>query len=126
MASEPTPARVNVCMPRSSVSRAARAAATADDHRRTIAGFPRNDAIERVPPDSAIATSGAGNGSYIHVARGADDGEGTEDVVFPADRGLNGSLSGLLPSAIRMRLFSGTSVNTCVAPEGQLTVNFTM
>ena len=48
MASSPTPARVNVCAPRSSVSSAARAAATFGDHNRTIAGFPFSAASERV------------------------------------------------------------------------------
>ena len=60
-----TPARVNADAPRSSVSRAARAASTLGDHNRTIAGRPLIAATERASPGrSGTATSGAGNGSY--------------------------------------------------------------
>ena len=125
MAIDPTPARVNASAPRPSVSSAARAATTSNDHSSTIAGFPLNAASERVPPARSWSEkSGAGNGSYIQVARGAEAGAGTEDVVFAADRGLKASVSIAPPSTIRRRVFSGTSVNTCVPPEGQLTVSF--
>src|SRR5881296_3249216 len=101
MAIDPTPARVNACAPRPSVSSPSRAAATSNDHRKTTAGLPLNAASDRVPPArSGSEKSGAGNGSYIQVARGADAGAGTEDVVFPADRGLRASVSISLPSTI--------------------------
>ena len=94
MAIDPTPARVNACAPRSSVSSAVRAAITPNDHRSTIAGFPLNAASDRVPAARSWSEkSGAGNGSYIQVARGAEAGAGTEDVVFAADRGLKASVS---------------------------------
>ena len=94
MAIDPTPARVNACAPRSSVSSAARAAVTFGDHNRTIAGFPLNAASERVHRGrSGSEKSGAGKGSYIQVVRGADAGAGAEDVVVPVDRGLKASVS---------------------------------
>ena len=84
--------------PRPSVSSAARAAARVDDHRRTTAGFPRNAASERVPPAaSGSEKSGAGNGSYIQVARGADAGAGTADVVVPGRSRLEGLRLDLTP-----------------------------
>src|SRR5678815_3062630 len=109
MAIDLTPARVSACAPRSSVSRAARAASTLGDHNSTIAG---------------PATSGAGNGSYIQVVDGADAGADADGGMLVAvDRGLRGSVSMPRPSTIRTRAFRGTSVNTCVSPEGQLTVS---
>ena len=93
IAIDPTPARVNACAPRSSVSSARRAAVTSDDHRSTIAGFPLSAASERVvPARSGSEKSGAGKGSYIQVVRGADAGARTEVVIFAADRGLNASV----------------------------------
>src|SRR5687768_12001446 len=125
MAIDLTPARANAGAPRSSVSRAARAASTVGDHNRTIAGRPLIAATERVSPDgSGTATSGAGNGSYIQVVRGAEAGADADDETVPVDRGLKASVSTPLPSTIRTRAFRGTSVNTCVSPEGQLTVSF--
>src|SRR5580765_3091159 len=106
MAIDPTPARDNASAPRPSVSSAARAAATSNDHNSTMAGFPLNAASERVPPATSFGEkSGAGNGSYIQVARGAEAGAGTGDGVFAADRGLNASVSISRPSTIRSRLF---------------------
>src|SRR6185503_2038292 len=87
---DPTPAWVSAGLPRSNASSAARAAATAGDHRRTIAGFPLRAASERVaPPGSDSEKSGAGNGSYIQVARGAALGTKTEVVVFAPDLGVD-------------------------------------
>src|SRR5262245_12389551 len=83
MAVDPTPARVNSSPPRWSVSSAVRDAATVDDQKSTTAGFPFSAATE---------TSGAGNGSYIQVARGVPAGAATVDDVRPVDRGLNGSV----------------------------------
>src|SRR5688572_32893241 len=109
MVTDPTPARARTCAPRSSVSRAARAAVTLGDHKRTIAGLPLG-----------TATSGVGKGSYFQVVRGADDGAGADAGIVPVDRGLRASVSMPRPSTIRTRAFSGTSENTWVSPEGQL------
>ena len=62
MAVDPTPARVNAGAARCSASYDGRDAFTPDDQSSTIAGLPLSD------------VSGAGNGSYIHVVRGADAG----------------------------------------------------
>src|SRR5688500_10110216 len=103
MAIDLTPARVNAGAPRSSVSSAARAAAPLADHRRTIAGLPRSAASEPAAPRrSGSATSGAGNGSYIQVVRGAGAGAEGDDGLVPVDRGLNASVSTRpRPSTIR-------------------------
>src|SRR6185436_16522978 len=94
MAMDLTPARVNACAPRSSVSRAVRAAVTVGDHNRTIAGLPRSVASERVSPRrSGPARSGAGKGSYIQVVRGGTAGAEADDEMVPVDRGLTASVS---------------------------------
>src|SRR5688500_19564519 len=86
MAIDPTPARVNACAPRSSVSSAARAAFTVGDHNRTIAGLPRSVASERVSPRrSGPDRSGAGKGSYIQVVRGAEAAADADDGAVGAD-----------------------------------------
>src|SRR5262245_872567 len=130
MATEPMPAAVSVCEPRVSASAAVRDPATPGDHSRTSAGFPFSAASDRVaPPGAGSWKSGAGKDSYIHVVRGAAAGPGIEVavIVFAPElaRGFNGSVSRVPPSTRRTREFSGTSVNTCVAPDGQLTVIFT-
>ena len=62
--------------------------------------------------------------SRWHVALKPEQGDGATSSC-PADRRLEAPPSRVAPpSTIRMRVFSGTSVNTCVAPEGQLTVSF--
>src|SRR3954452_18736549 len=90
---DPTQAQDNASAARHSVWSAARAPATSNDHSSTIAGLPLNAASERVPPArSGSEKSGAGNGSYIQVARGAAAGAGTGGVGVPADRGLKASV----------------------------------
>ena len=53
MAIDPTPALDNARAPRPSVSSAARAAATSNDHSRTIAGFP-SQRRERTRPAGEV------------------------------------------------------------------------
>jgi hypothetical protein len=75
------------------------------------------------PPASDTEKSGAGNGSYIHVSTDASAGPmppgvGTVDGAAAA----NASRSIVPPSTMRSRPSAGTSVNTCVSPDGQCTV----
>src|SRR5580765_7167653 len=105
MAIDPTPARVKIGAPRSSVSCAARDAVTVGDHSRIIAGLPLSAASERVPlPGAGVETSGTGKGSYIQVVRGTEPGGGAADTTVPVDRGVKASVFSIpLPSTIRTR-----------------------
>ena len=60
------------------------------------------------------------------VGGDAGDGGTGDDVVVAAERGARGSIFTSPDSTIRRRVFSGTSVKTCVSPEGHATVSFTM
>ena len=66
MAIDPTPARVNACAPRPSVSSAARAAATSNDHSRTIAGFPLNAASDRVAAGDVLERKVRRRKRFVH------------------------------------------------------------
>src|SRR5215475_6949239 len=99
MAIDPTPARWSAGAPRSTVSRAVRAATTSDDQRRTIAGLPLNAASERVTPvASGSEKSGAGNGSYIHVACGGNGEAAVDNTLSAVERDLRASVS-IAPSS---------------------------
>src|SRR4051812_14243182 len=127
IAATPTPPCPKAVAPRRSVSNAARAAATWEDHSSTAAGFPFN--AERDCATSEVLrseNSGAGNGSYNHVELGGDAAGGSDAGGGPADRGAKGSDLTSPPSTIRKRVFIGTSVNTCVPPEGHSTVSLKM
>ncbi len=128
IATAPTPACVSALAPRSIASSAARAAATPGDHSSTTAGFPFNAASERVRPlTSCSEKSGAGNGSYIHVALGGNAvWVAADEVDADVERGASGSVFTSPDSTIRRRVFNGTSVRVCVVPDGHATVSFTI
>ena len=129
MAIDPTPARVSASAPRPSVSSAARAATSSDDHRSkatpAFPSMPRANASRRRGRERKVRR----RKRFVHP-RGAlahEPERGADDVDAPCRSRLEGLC--LDVTALRRsecRAFSGTSVNTCVPPEGQLTVSFKM
>ena len=124
---EPTPVFVSAAPPRSIASSAVRDSGASADHNNRNAGLPFSAASERVVPVvSGNEKSGAGNGSYIHVAVGAEAAVVMAGDAFPVDRGASASDFTSPPSTMVNRVLRGASEMACESPDGHWMVSLSM